>query len=282
MEFSRVAGAQLEPQQKTVGWWRSLGPGRHVLLFLLTILTTFLVGGAIYSATLMTILLAHELGHFLMSRRYRIPTTLPFFIPLPLPPFGTLGAIIKIKGRMSDRRALFDIAVAGPLAGFFFTVPALILGLKFSTVIPLAEASGSSLQLGGSILFLALARNVVGIVPDGFDILLHPMAYAGWAGLFVMALNLLPIGQLDGGHVVYALLGRRSERVFAGSLIVFAIICAFFYPGWVLMIMLILFFGFRHAPTVDDVTPLDLKRKLLGIFVLLLFILSFTPVPFRF
>ncbi len=282
MEFHRVAGAQSESQRKTVGWWRSLGPGRHFLLFLLTILTTFLVGGAIYSATLMTILLAHEMGHFLMSRKYRIPTTLPFFIPLPLPPFGTLGAIIKIKGRMSDRRALFDIAVAGPLAGFFFTVPALILGLKFSTVIPLAEASGSSLQLGGSILFLALARDVVGAVPDGFDILLHPMAYAGWAGLFVMALNLLPIGQLDGGHVVYALLGRRSERVFAGSLIVFAIICAFFYPGWVLMIMLILFFGFRHAPTVDDVTPLDLKRKLLGIFVLLLFILSFTPVPFRF
>ena len=255
---------------------------RNLILFVLTILTTFLVGGAIYSVTLMTILMAHELGHFLMSQKYKISVTLPFFIPLPLPPFGTLGAIIKMRGSMTSRRALFDIAVAGPMAGFFFTIPALIMGLKLSTVIPLSEACGFSLQLGGSILFLAMAKAFVGAVPQGSDILLHPMAYAGWTGLFVMALNLLPIGQLDGGHVVYALLGRRSKAVYMGSMIVFAAICAFFYPGWALLIMLILFFGLRHPPPKDEMTPLDLKRKLIGVFTLVLFALAFTPVPFKF
>lgn len=282
MEDRGVPGTQMGSSQRGVGWWRGLGPVRNLILFLLTILTTFLVGGPIYSATLMTILVAHELGHFLMSRKYRIPTTLPFFIPLPLPPFGTLGAIIKMRGPMSHRRALFDIAAAGPLAGFFFTIPALIIGLRLSSVISLQETPGFSFQLGGSILFHALARAVVGAVPEGFDLLLHPMAYAGWIGLFVTALNLLPIGQLDGGHVVYALLGKRSKKVFMVSLIVFAAVCAFFYWGWAVLIMLILFFGLRHAPPLDDVTPLDSKRKLIGVFILILFILAFTPVPFQF
>jgi membrane-associated protease RseP (regulator of RpoE activity) len=217
----------------------------------------------------------------LMSRKYSIPASLPFFIPLPLPPFGTLGAIIKMRGPMTHRRALFDIAVAGPLAGFFFTLPAVIIGLKYSTVISAQEVSGFSLQLGESILFQALARAIVGILPQDSDILLHPMAYAGWTGLFVMALNLLPIGQLDGGHVVYALFGRRSRMIFTSSLIAFAAICAFFYWGWALLIMLIVFFGLRHPPPRDDQTPLDTRRKLIGAFVLVLFFLAFTPVPFK-
>jgi membrane-associated protease RseP (regulator of RpoE activity) len=265
-----------------MAWWRSLGPVRNLILFLLTVITTYLIGGPIYSMALMTILLAHELGHFLMSRKYHIPVTLPFFIPLPLPPFGTLGAIIKTRGRMTNRRALFDIAVTGPLAGFFFTIPTLIYGLKLSTVVPTSPASGFSLQLGESILFHLLARIIVGVVPQDFDILLHPLAYAGWTGLFVMALNLLPIGQLDGGHVVYALLGRKSKLVFMGALIAFAALCAFFYWGWVLMVMLIIFFGMRHAPPEDDITPIDLRRKLIGVFMVVLFVLAFTPVPFKF
>lgn len=263
-------------------WWRGLGFRKHIVLFVLTVLTTYLVGGPIYSATLMTILLAHESGHYLMSRRYGIPATLPFFIPLPLPPFGTLGAVIKMRGRMTHRRALLDIAVAGPLAGFFFTLPALIIGLKLSTIIPLQETPGFSLELGESILFSVIARLAVGPLPESHDILLHPMAYAAWTGLFVTALNLLPIGQLDGGHVVYALLGRQSKKVFMISLIAFAILCAFFYPGWVLLILLILFYGFQHAPPMDDVTPLDTGRKLVGIAVMVLFILAFTPIPFKF
>jgi len=262
-------------------WWRGLGSRKHLVLFLLTVLTTFLVGGPVYSATLMTILLAHESGHYLMSRRHGIPATLPYFIPLPLPPFGTLGAVIKMRGRMTSRRALLDIGVAGPLAGFFVTLPALIIGLKLSTVIPADQTPGFSLELGESILFSFVTRAVLGPLGEHQDVLLHPMAYAAWAGLFVTALNLLPIGQLDGGHVIYALLGRHSRKVFIAALLGFAVICAVFYPGWILLILLILFFGFRHAPPVDNVTPLDPRRKVIGIAVMVLFILAFTPVPFK-
>ena len=274
------------PPQRTLrrklgDWWRGLGPRKHLILFLLTVLTTFLVGGAVYSATLMTILVAHESGHYLMSRRHGIPATLPYFIPMPLPPFGTLGAVIKMRGRMTSRRALLDIGVAGPLAGFFVTLPALIIGLKLSTVIPAEQTPGFSLELGESILFSFVTRWVLGPLGEHQDVLLHPMAYAAWAGLFVTALNLLPIGQLDGGHVIYALLGSHSRKVFIAALLGFAAICAFFYPGWVLLILLILFFGFRHAPPVDNVTPLDTRRKMIGIAVMVLFILAFTPIPFK-
>jgi membrane-associated protease RseP (regulator of RpoE activity) len=262
-------------------WWRGLGPRKHLILFLLTVLTTFLVGGPVYSATLMAILVAHESGHYLMSRRHGIPATLPYFIPLPLPPFGTLGAVIKMRGRMTDRRALLDIGVAGPLAGFVVTLPALIIGLKLSTVIPADQTPGFSLELGESLLFSFVTRAVLGPLGEQQDVLLHPMAYAAWTGLFVTALNLLPIGQLDGGHVIYALLGRHSRKVFIAALIGFAVICAFLYPGWILLILLILFFGFRHAPPVDNVTPLDTRRKWIGIAVMALFVLAFTPVPFK-
>jgi membrane-associated protease RseP (regulator of RpoE activity) len=267
--------------QRTGGWWRNLGFRKHLILFALTVLTTYLVGGPVYSATLMTILLAHESGHYLMTRRYGIPATLPYFIPLPLPPFGTLGAVIKMRGRMTHRRALLDIAVAGPLAGLFFAIPALAIGLRLSEIIPVENTPGFSLQLGESLLFTLVARLTVGPVSEGQDLLLHPMAYAAWTGLFVTALNLLPVGQLDGGHVIYALLGRQSKKVFVITLIAFAVICAFFYPGWALLIMLILFFGFQHAPPLDDVTPLSAGRKVLGVLVMVLFILAFTPVPFK-
>jgi len=276
----RILAALLKPLRGVWSRWQSLGRWRNGILFLLTILTTLAVGGPIYSASLIAILLAHEMGHFLMSRKYGIPASLPFFIPF-LPPFGTMGAIIKMRGSMTDRRALFDIAVAGPLAGFLFTVPAIIIGLKYSTVLNLSEISSDTFSLGDSILFLALSKVIIGTVPQGYDIFLHPVAYAGWIGLYVMALNLLPIGQLDGGHVIYALLGEKSRWAFSIALGVFALIAWRFFPPWFFLIGIILVLGLiKHPAPRDHQTPLNLRRKLVGIFVLILFILSFTPVPF--
>jgi len=268
-------------RQKLGNWWCGLGPRKHLILFLLTILTTFLVGGPVYSATLMTILLAHELGHYLMSRRYGIPATLPYFLPMPLPPFGTLGAVIKMRGRMTNRRALLDIAVAGPLAGFFFTVPAIIIGLRYSTVVPFSEPLPSSLRLGEPILFQALSRLMLGNVPESHEIFLHPVAYAGWIGLYVMALNLLPIGQLDGGHVLYALFGPKSRAVSLGILALFGLVAGiFFWPWFILIGLIIVFRIYKHPPPLEDAKPLNPGRRLIGILILLLFLISFTPVPF--
>ncbi len=230
---------------------------------------------------IMTILSAHELGHFLMSRRYGVASTLPLFIPFPFPPFGTLGAVIKMKGVIPDRRALFDIGAAGPLAGLIFTIPTIIIGLKASRIVAVAQLSQqSTMSLGDSLLFSWLERITLGPIPAGHDVLLHPLAYAGWVGLFVTALNLLPIGQLDGGHVVYSLLGRRSGLIFKLVWGALALFCLMLYPAWLLLIILLLFLGLKHPPPIDDITPLDSRRKWLGIFTLTIFMLSFTPAPF--
>jgi membrane-associated protease RseP (regulator of RpoE activity) len=256
------------------------GKSLNILLFALTVCSTYFIGGLWYSLLLIAILLAHEMGHFLMSRKHGVPASLPYFLPVPIPPFGTFGAIIKMKGRMSSRRALFDIGVAGPLMGLFVTIPAIVIGLLLSKPVPLAETQEHFIHLGDSLLFTLVEKIVLGDLPEGYDLLLHPIAYAGWVGLFVTALNLLPVGQLDGGHIAYALFGRKSKIVFGLTIMLWMGISLFFYVGWTLMIVLVLLFGFRHPPPLDDVTPLDLKRKILGGVVLSLFILSFTPVPF--
>ena len=261
--------------------WRGLGPRKNLALFLLTILSTLWVGGPLFSATLMTILLAHELGHYLMSRRYGIPASLPYFIPMPLSYFGTLGAVIKIRGRMTDRRALLDIAAAGPLAGFFFTLPAIIIGLRHSTIMPIADSSLETFQLGEPILFQALSRLVIGDLAEGREILLHPVGFAGWIGLYIMALNLLPIGQLDGGHVLYALFGPSSRKVSLIVLGLFGLVAGLFFRPWFIFIGLILIFRvYRHPPPAEDSDPIGLGRKLVGVLILILFLVSFTPVPF--
>ncbi len=272
---------------------RSDRPELNLALYILTFLSTWFVGaytsgnvvlGLEYSATIMAILTAHEMGHYLMSRRHRVPATLPFFIPFPFPrlnPFGTLGAIIRMDARMPNRRALFDIGVAGPLAGLAITIPALIAGLHWSQIEPLKSAPEGTLFLGESLLFKALSHLVVGHIPEGFDLVLHPVAFAAWAGLFVTALNLLPIGQLDGGHVLYAMFGRRSNVVYKIMLAAFAVICALVYWGWLLLILLLIWLGYRHPPPLDDFTPLDLKRRVLGVFTFLIFVVSFTPAPFK-
>lgn len=251
----------------------------QLLLFLLTIGSTLLVGGVWYSLSIVSILLAHEMGHYFMSRRYGVPTTLPYFIPFPLSPFGTFGAIIKMKGVVLDKKALFDIGVAGPLSGFIVAVPFIIIGIKLSTV-QAVTASMSYMQLGDPLMFKLLQKLLIGEIPKGFDVVLHPMGYAGWVGLFVTALNLLPAGQLDGGHVIFALFGERSKWVSGACIVLLGIVAVLYNPGWLVLVILLLVFGVRHPEPIDMETELDGKRKVLAVIILLIFILSFTPVPF--
>lgn len=254
----------------------------NIALFLLTIFTTYWLNGIYYSLSIVSILLAHEMGHYLMCRKYGISATLPFFIPIPFAPFGTMGAFIKMRERIPNRRALFDVGVAGPLAGLALTIPILIIGLKNSNFVQVESISKENMFLGESFLFSQLAKLMLGTAPEGYDTILHPMAYAGWVGLFVTALNLLPIGQLDGGHVLYALFGGKSRHVYKFTMLGFIIIGAFLYPGWLLLIILLLWFGFRHPAPENDYIPLDPKRRLIGYFTFFIFLISFIPEPFYF
>lgn len=254
-----------------------------VVLFILTLLSTYLMGGIHYAVSIIAILLAHELGHFTMCRRYGIPATYPYFIPFPLSPFGTLGALIMMRGRVPDRKALFDVGIAGPIAGLVIAIPVTIIGLQSSTVLPLEQIGENTYRLGNSLLFSFLSNMAVGPVPEGHELMLGPMAYAGWVGLFVTALNLLPVGQLDGGHVVYGIIGERSKIVYRvvllGVVIVTAITRA---PVWLIIGLLAFLLARRHPLPLDPHTELDPGRKLIGIGAILLFILAFIPAPFSF
>jgi membrane-associated protease RseP (regulator of RpoE activity) len=252
----------------------------HILLFVLTVASTLIVGGPAYSITIILILLGHEMGHYFMSRKYGLAATLPFFLPFPFPPFGTLGAVIRMHGTLASRKALFDTGVAGPLTGLCLSILAIVIGLRLSQIIPVSQVREEMLRLGDPLLFSFIQRLVLGEVPETHDILLHPIAYAGWVGLFVTALNLLPIGQLDGGHVAYALFGRRSRLIFLIAVTFMAFITVFINPGWFLLLILIILFGFRHPPPLDDQTPLDKTRTFIGGLTFLVFFLSFTPAPF--
>jgi len=264
---------------------------KHIVLFVLTAISTYLVGanysfdagnivnGLSYSCSIMLILLSHEMGHYVMSRSYGIPATLPYFIPFPFSPFGTFGAIIKMKGIIINKKALFDIGVAGPLASFILSVPCLFFGMKLSTVVT-TTAGTNEFRLGEPLLLKLIQWITVGELPPTQDILLHPLGYAGWVGLFVTALNLLPVGQLDGGHVVYAVFGQKSKWAFMGSILILVFLALYYNPGWIALIILLLIFGMRHPQPFDSETPLDRPRKILACFMLIVFILSFTPAPF--
>lgn len=286
-EFNyQASGTDHEPSTfvQWVNKIRTNRPLHHVILFLLTILTAYLAHGILYALSIISILLAHEMGHYLMCRKYSIPATLPFFIPFPFPqfnPFGTLGAVIKMRGRIPHRRALFDIGAAGPLAGLAVTIPVLLIGLKNSHFVPLSDLQPGTLFLGESFLFSKLATWMLGPTPPGYDTMLHPMAFAGWAGLFVTALNLLPIGQLDGGHILYAIFGYRSEQIYKFAMAAFVVICAIWYPGWLLLIILLLWIGYRHPAPENDFIPLDRKRKVIGYLTFIIFMISFIPIPFH-
>lgn len=268
-------------------------------LFLLTVMTTtfiggltfvefyqleaglqspmFWFGGLTYSVPVMAILLAHEMGHFLAARRYNMITTPPYFIPAPTL-IGTFGAFIKIKSPFFGKRDLFDVGIAGPIAGFVVAVPVLIIGMILSRIIQIPPESTEFISFGEPLLFKLLQPLFFPKLGDGAHILLHPVAFAGWIGMLVTSLNLLPVGQLDGGHIAYAVFGRRAHFLSYG-LIAVMLVFALFYEGWIVWVILLLILGLRHPPIPYDYIPLDKTRRRLAWVALAIFILSFMPVP---
>ena len=276
------------------------GPLLHILLFAATFLTASMqsalsqgvdifshpldvTAGFPFAITLLTILLFHEFGHYFLAQSHRVDTTLPYFIPAPplIFPIGTLGAFIRIRSLPPHRRALFDIGAAGPWAGFVVAVPAIIFGLQQSEVGPL-DLSGGGLVLGESILFNALVHLVLGVSPQDATILLHPVALAGWFGLFVTCLNLLPVGQLDGGHIVYAVFGRHHRWISRGVLTFLVVLGIGGWPGWFVWAFLLMVLGLNHPRPWDPVTPLDRRRLIAAGLTLAVFVLTFMPEPLKF
>jgi len=261
--------ARARPRRRK--FWLPLG------LFVATCLSTWLVGGLEYAVPLMIILVCHEAGHFIQARRYGVRASLPFFIPMPFSPLGTMGAVIAMEARIGDRRSLFDIGITGPLAGLVPTLAFCTIGMHLSEYNPGRDAFGDPL------LFEWIARCVLGPRPAGEVICAHPMAFAGWVGLLLTGLNLLPVGQLDGGHVLYALLRTRAHQV--ASLLLLAAAAAIVYFGyyvWMLMLMLLMFMGPNHPPTANDNVRLGPIRTTLGWLTLAFIPIGFTPTPFLF
>jgi membrane-associated protease RseP (regulator of RpoE activity) len=281
-------------------------PVTHILLFLATLVTTTFYGalhhnvnvfeepwkfyqGFPFSLTLLAILGIHEFGHYWMARHHGVPVTLPYFIPAPSL-IGTFGAFIRIKDSVPSRRALFNIGVAGPIAGFVVAVPAVAIGLMLSEVRPAAELTG--IGLGSSLLFNGLVQVFLGVTPSAYDVILHPVAFAGWIGFLVTAFNLIPAGQLDGGHIVYSLFGRWHRLV--------TLLCAlallpmgWYWPGWWVWAFVIFWFSgphvawrqgwrfaFAHPPLVDEAAQLSYTQKCVAAAALVIFVVTFSPVPF--
>ena len=243
-----------------------------------------LLPGAWYSFTILAILGTHELGHYYACRYYRVDASLPYFLPVPLVLTGTFGAFIRIRQRIPTKAMLFDIGAAGPIAGFVVAVPALFAGVALSRVTPLPTDTGGLIMFGEPLLFQAAAWLIWGPLPEGHAINLHPMGFAAWFGLLMTALNLFPIGQLDGGHISYAALGNRSTAVtVTGAAVV--VVLTFFSLSWLiwaaLMVIMLAVFGPRHPRTLDDHVPLDSRRRWVALATAAIFVLCFTPAPIR-
>ncbi len=271
-------------------------PFLHIALFSLTLISTIFVGalqtgadvlkhpGEIYrglpfALSLIAILLTHEFSHYFASKLHGVKATLPYFIPAPTI-VGTFGAFIKMKSPIVTRKALIDIGASGPVAGFAVSAAAAAAGLRASEIVPVSQTAGA-LNLGDSILFSFLVRAVIGVTPADYDILLHPVAFAGWIGLFVTSINLIPVGQLDGGHIAFAFLGEKHSRL---SFILIAAMCllgVLIWEGWLVWAVLLLILGLRHPPVVCWERSLDKRRKVLGLTALLIFIITFIPAPFK-
>lgn len=321
-------------QEETPGKFHAVEQKTHsirlnVILFIATFITTTLAGaltqaapnapffsqvhkGLPFSITLLMILLFHEFGHYFMAKKHHVDASLPYFIPAPSF-IGTFGAVIKMRSPLRSKRALLDIGAAGPLAGIIIAIPATIIGLYLSEINVVTGTQGG-ISLGSSLLFSLLARLSVGSIPENYDIFLHPVAFAGWIGMLVTMINLFPVGQLDGGHISYAILGNRRHRKIGTAMLpilfflgmlpvpkllgtllnVFGIqlvtanimawldwIAGYGWIGWLIWYALLRYLiTTKHPPTMDEYSPLDLKRKIIGWIALVLFVLTFTPSPF--
>lgn len=238
-----------------------------------------LVDGVIFCGCLMTILMAHEMGHFLQAVRHRVPATWPFFIPFPFSPFGTMGAVILQDGGRADRRQMFDIAVSGPLAGLLVAIPVTWFGASISSVAAV-PATGWSIHYGNPLLLDWIVEMIHGPYGPNEDILLNAPLFAGWVGLFITGLNLLPVGQLDGGHILYTLIGRKAHYVAYGVIglaIAWMVLTQRF--EFALIVFLLFLFGPKHPPTANDRVPLGVGRTVLGWLTLAFVIVGFTPTP---
>jgi membrane-associated protease RseP (regulator of RpoE activity) len=273
-----------------------------------TIINVFTKGWP-FAASMLAILAAHEFGHYFMGRYHGVHVTLPYFIPFPLSPFGTMGAFINMKEIPRNRRQLLDISLAGPFAGLIIAIPVLFIGLKLSTIsiLQASPPAGQVLQMeGSSLLYLLMKYLALGnLLPapvsyegmnpflywviyffsgkpfpaGGTDVMLDPVAWAGWAGMLVTALNLIPAGQLDGGHIIYVLIGKEKAQKMRPFILVGLIALGFIWSGWWLWAAIIFFLGRFYAEPLDQITELDGKRKALALLALIVFFLVFTPVP---
>lgn len=267
-----------------------------VLLFVITVVSTVLVGGIaedegqitfrlgqglLFSGALLSILLAHEMGHFLMARKLRVAVSYPFFIPMPISPIGTMGAFISMKEPPPDRRALFNIAIAGPLAGLVIAIPILLIGLTLSEVV---SPEPPFWLEGNSLLYAGLKWLVFGkfLPSGGEDVSLHPVAFAGWVGLLVTGLNLIPAGQLDGGHILYALVGRTIATWVTRGIAMILLLMGIFlgWHGWIIWAVLISLLGMKQVSLLNELVTLSAWQKVLAVVALVIFVLVFPPVPF--
>ena len=281
--------------------WPAPKPPRRLLhlgLLLATVVTTVIAGalqqgvnpletpellskGIPFSFTLLLILGAHEMGHYLVSRRHHLDVTLPYFIPAPPIPFiiGTFGAFIRIRSPIRDKRALLDVGCSGPLIGVLVSIPVILIGLKLSTVTVIGGGE-EAVTLGEPLLFKLLSWLALGSLTPEQNIILHPVAFAGWIGLLVTALNLIPVGQLDGGHVAYALFPEYHRYISLGVLGLLVVCGVVFWSGWLLWAVLLVFLGWRHPPPYEFWVPLDRRRRVLGVITIVVFGLTFSPAPF--
>jgi membrane-associated protease RseP (regulator of RpoE activity) len=282
-------GLEIEPVEK------KKFPLLHLFLLIVTLLSTMLAGaiqegvnpivqphliykGLPFSLTLMLILGTHEIGHYLTSKKNGVIATLPYFIPAPSL-LGTFGAFIKMKSPIPNRKALLKIGVSGPIAGFIIALPATIIGLYLSEVREPSQMKGG-VSLGSSLLLSFLTKTILGVTDETADILLHPIAFAGWIGLFVTALNLLPMGQLDGGHIIYSL-STRGHNYLSWVIFISLIPLGFFWEGWLFWVAAVFVLGLRHPQLIDESMPLDMSDKILGIIAIIIFIITFIPIPFK-
>jgi membrane-associated protease RseP (regulator of RpoE activity) len=250
-------------------------------LITLTLKNPSLILDALYfSVAIMFFLLAHEGGHYLACRYYNIDATLPYFIPAPTL-VGTFGAFIKIRAPITNKKVLFDIGIAGPLAGFIVSLPTMIYGIMMSKSLPPAEmAEGMYLHLGDPLIFKLLQKLLLPAIPENYDLLLHPLAFVGWFGCLATCLNLFPVSQLDGGHIAYSIFGSQYSKI--SKFIFFGIIgmgVLSGYYGWFFWALILFFLGFKHPPTLDDDLELGRRRKILAFVAFLILILTFTPKP---